>query len=84
MKYRPSILVYVEILAILADGPLGPTKLARRSNISYERHPVYADGLVTKGAVRKESRDGHDEYSLTPEGAEALADLKKGLQRLPL
>jgi predicted transcriptional regulator len=84
LKYRPSIVVYMEILTILTEGPIGPTKLARRANISYDRLPDYVDGLVAKGTIRKDSRDGHDEYSLTPEGAQALADLQKGIARLPL
>jgi predicted transcriptional regulator len=84
LKYRPSIVVYIEILTILAEGPHGPTKLARRANISYDRLPDYTDGLLAKGAIRKDSRDGHDEYSLTPDGAQALEDLRKGMSRLPL
>lgn len=84
LKYRPSIVVYMEILTILAEGPLGPTKLARRVNVSYDRLSDYTDGLVAKGSIRKDSHDGHDEYSLTPEGAQALADLQKGISRLPM
>ncbi|MDG6956799.1 MAG: hypothetical protein JRN11_08340 [Nitrososphaerota archaeon] len=84
LKYRPSVLVYMEILTILTEGPQGPTKLSRRANISYDRLPAYTEGLLQKGAIRKDSREGHDEYALTAEGAEALSDLQKGLRRLPL
>jgi predicted transcriptional regulator len=82
LKYRSAIFVYLEILTALASGPLGPTKLARRINVPFDRLPSYTDGLLAKGAIRKDSHEGHDEYSLTPAGAQALADLQRALSRL--
>jgi predicted transcriptional regulator len=82
LKYRSSIIVYFEILAVLAEGSIGPTKLARKVNLSYDRLPPYLDNLVAKGAVRRGTRDGHEEYTLTPMGADLLATLQKALDTL--
>lgn len=77
MKYRSAMLIYLEILTELAKGPVGPTKLSRRVNIPYDRLAPYIDNPVSKGRVRKEAQEGRDEYSITPLGAQLLADLEK-------
>ena len=82
LKYRSSIIVYFEILAVLAEGSIGPTKLSRKVNLSYDRLPPYLDKLVAKGAVRRGTRDGREEYTLTPMGADLLATLQKALDIL--
>jgi predicted transcriptional regulator len=71
------MLVYFEILTELAKGSIGPTKLARRVNLSYDRLPPYLDNLVSKGAARKEVREGREEYSITQVGMQLLGDLER-------
>jgi len=77
LKYRSEAFVYLEILTELAMGSIGPTKLSRRVNISYDRLPPLIDKLISLGAVKKEPREGHDEYILTPVGAQWLSNLEK-------
>ena len=70
-------MVYLEILTELAKGPVGPTKLSRRANISYDRLPPLMDKLARFGAVVRELRETHEEYALTPIGAQLLSDLER-------
>jgi len=79
LKYRSEVFIYLEILTELYDSPMGPTRLARRVNIPYDRLPHYIDNLVAKGAVKRETLEDHEQYSLTPLGVQALSDLQKAL-----
>jgi predicted transcriptional regulator len=84
LRYRSAVLVYHEILTALASGPLGPTKLARRVNVPYDRLSGYTDVLLKNGVIVAEAHEDHQEYHLTPAGAETLADLQRALSKLSL
>jgi predicted transcriptional regulator len=82
LRYRSEILVYFEILTVLAEGPTGPTKLSRAVNLPYDRLPQYLDTLLSGGMIRKETRDGHEEYSMTAVGFQLLSDIDRVLSAL--
>ncbi len=70
MKRRPNILIYMEILALLHDGPRGPTRLAQALGLNFDKLLEFTAYLESKHVIRKEVRDGHDMFFITPEGVE--------------
>lgn len=82
MKNRDRTIVFWEILKALAAGPLNPTRLARRANVPYNRLGEFLGSLRSGGLVRVESVEGHELYSITPAGMDALTHLDEGLKVL--
>jgi len=52
------------------------------ANVPFDRLGAYLSPLASAGLVRVEALDGHDQYHLTPEGMQALADLDRVLPKL--
>ncbi|MDG6914064.1 MAG: hypothetical protein JRN44_01430 [Nitrososphaerota archaeon] len=82
MRNRDTIVIYWELLRALAPGPQLPTKLARTTNIPYNRLAEYLDFLAAGALVKTEPSEGHERYALTPKGMEALGRLDAGLKLL--
>ena len=82
MKRRPSILIYMEILRLLLDGPRGPTRLAQGMGLNFQKFMEYAAFLESKGLVRRGALEGHEAYFVTPEGAEVRQNWEKVWSRL--
>ncbi len=68
MKKRADVLIYLEILNILTEGPKGPTRLAQAANLNYAVMMKYLAPLEGNGLVAKSVKDERELYSLTPEG----------------
>ena len=77
MRHRPRVVIYVEILAELRERPSGPTRISRVANLSYDKCVEILTELEARGLVRKESREGHDVYSTTPDGFQVAEDWNK-------
>ena len=82
MKRRPNILIYMEILDLLLDGPKGPSRLSQAMGLNFYKFLEFATFLRTKDLVRIETQEGHEVYFITPQGAEINADWKKVWNRL--
>ena len=82
MKNRPSILVYMEILGLLLEGPKGPTRLSQGIGINFARLTEFTGYLESKGLVRKATLDGQEVYVITTDGAQVRRDWEKVWSRL--
>jgi len=60
----------MEILALLLDGPKGPSRLSQALNLNFNKFLEFATSLESRGFVRKETQEGHELYFVTLEGVE--------------
>ena len=77
MRKRPEIIICMEMLGLLLEGPRGPTRLAQALGLSYDRFRKFADHLEEKKFVLKESEEGHGVYRITAEGLQLHQDWRK-------
>ena len=70
MKRRPNIIIHMQILAYLLDGPQGPSRISQALNLNFNKFLEFATYLESKRVIRREVQDGHDLYFVTPEGVE--------------
>ena len=82
MKRRPSILIYMEILDLLLDGPRGPSRLAQAMGLNFNKFLEFASFLKAKQLIRVEVEEGHELYFITQQGVELNQDWKKVWNRL--
>jgi predicted transcriptional regulator len=82
LKHRDTTVICWELLRALAPGPQMPARLARKVNVPYDRLPEYLGRLTAGSLVRMEQSEGHERYSITPSGMEALSHLDSGLRLL--
>lgn len=82
MKYRDKTVICWELLRALASRQQIPSRLARMVNVPYDRLPEYTGPLVAGGLVKVEAAEGHDSFSITPRGMEALGHLDSALKLL--
>jgi predicted transcriptional regulator len=82
LKRRPNILIYMETLDLLLEGPKGPSRLSQAMGLNFYKFLEFASFLRTKGLVRSELQDGHEVYFITQQGADLNADWKKVWSRL--
>ncbi len=67
----------MEILSVLRSGPLGPTRLAQVTGLSFDKFMEFAPLLESRRFVAKSMRDGQSVYLLTQEGDKLLQDWEK-------
>ena len=67
-RYREKLLVLMELLQALRGGPQAPNRLSQLCNLNYQRMKEMLEDLEARGLVTHDAREGHDLYSLTPEG----------------
>jgi predicted transcriptional regulator len=72
----------MDILTVLRDGPLGPTRLARTCNLPFDRVGTYLGPLVVKGMVRREIVNEHESFQITTDGLQLLNEMERVLGRL--
>lgn len=80
-KRRPDIIILMDILTALLDGPNLPTRLAQVCNLSYDNFVRFAKVLEAKGLVEKKMEDGHEFYSLSPVGFQQQQEFRKVIER---
>jgi len=66
----------------MASEPQLPSRLARVANVPYNRLGDYLLFLTDGGLAKVESLEGHERYSITPKGMDALNHLDSGLKIL--
>ena len=77
MKKRERILILMEILSILREGPRGPTRLAQSVGLSFDVFMDYAKDIESRRFVTKSVVEGHEVYMISPEGNQLLLDWQK-------
>jgi len=82
LRNRDTTIIYWELLRTMASEPQLPSRLARVANVPYNRLGNYLQLLTAGGLARVESAEGHERYSITPKGMEALNHLDSGLKML--
>ncbi len=58
----------MEVLHALREGPMIKNRLSQVCNLQYARLVEMLDHLERRGLVLHDTLEGHDSYSLTPEG----------------
>ena len=76
------MLIYMEILDLLMEGPKGPSRLSQALNLNFAKFLEFATFLKAKEFIRSETQEGHEMYFITPQGAEINSDWKKVWTRL--
>jgi predicted transcriptional regulator len=82
LKRRPNILIFMQILELLSEGPRGPTSLSQACGLNYAKLREFADKLQGKSLIRMEVVEGHETYFLTSEGLQVLNDLTRAMVKL--
>jgi predicted transcriptional regulator len=82
LKRRPNILIYMEILSLLLDGPRGPTRLSQAMGMNFGKFVEVASFLESKGLIRRGMLDDHEVYFITTEGVQVRRDWEKVWERL--
>jgi len=82
LKRRPNILIYMEILDLLLDGPKGPSRLSQAMGLNFNKFLEFASFLKTKELIRSQEQDGHELYFITLQGAELNQDWKRVWNKL--
>ncbi|MDA4117556.1 MAG: hypothetical protein OK455_04350 [Thaumarchaeota archaeon] len=82
MKKRERILILMEILSILREGPRGPTRLAQSLGVSFDAFIEYVKEVETKGFVTKSVIEGHEVYVISPSGKQLLLDWQKVWEKI--
>ncbi len=77
MKKRERTLILMEILSVLRTGPMGPTRLAQATGLSFDKFMEFAVLLESRRFVEKSSRQGQNAYVITPDGSQLLSDWEK-------
>lgn len=72
----------MDVLGRLIGCPSGPTKLSRICNLAYDRCVEILAELEARGLVKKESEEGRDVYSVTPDGYKITEDWRKIWERV--
>ena len=78
------MVIVMDILAALLDGPKLPTRLAQICNLSYDNFTKFASVLQSRNLVRKSLDQCHEVYSINPDGIQLQQDYRKVSERLRL
>jgi predicted transcriptional regulator len=84
LKRRPDIVILMDILADLLEGPKIPTRIAQACNLSYDNFLKWANILESRGLVSRSAGQSHEVYVLTSDGQRVYQDFKKVMDRLRL
>jgi len=82
LKRRSDLVILMDILGAVLDGPKLPTRLAQLCNLSYDNFVKFAGRLESRGLVRRSLEQGHELYSVTPDGIQTHRDYVKLIDRV--
>lgn len=71
MKRRANVIIYMQLLRLLLEGPRGPSRLQQALGLNYPKFIEFAEFLESRQLIRRETKDEHEFYSLTAAGIEA-------------
>jgi len=67
----------MEILSILRSRPMGPTRLAQSTGLSFDKFMEFATLLELRHFVEKSVREGQNVYAITPDGIQLLQEWER-------
>jgi predicted transcriptional regulator len=82
LKKRERILILMEILSILREGPRGPTRLAQAVGVSFDAFAEYVKEIESRRFVTKSAVEGHEVYMISQEGKQLLLDWQKVWEKI--
>jgi predicted transcriptional regulator len=77
LKKRERTLILMEILSILRSRPMGPTRLAQSTGLSFDKFMEFATLLESRRFVQKSVREGQNVYVITSDGSQLLEEWEK-------
>jgi predicted transcriptional regulator len=77
LKKRERTLILMEILSILRSRPMGPTRLAQSTGLSFDKFMEFATLLESKRFVEKSEREGQNVYVITSDGGQLLQEWER-------
>jgi predicted transcriptional regulator len=77
LKKRERTLILMEILSILRLRPMGPTRLAQSTGLSFDKFMEFATLLESRRFVEKSVRGGQNVYVITSDGSQLLQEWEK-------
>jgi len=72
----------MEILSILRTKPMGPTRLAQSTGLSFDKFVEFATLLESRRFVQKSARDGQNVYIITSDGNQLLQEWERVWTRI--
>lgn len=81
-KRRPDVIILLDILGALLEGPKIPTRLAQTANLSYDNLVRFATILESNKLVERRSDEGRELYFVTAEGLKLHEEFRRNLLRL--
>jgi len=76
-KRRADLVIVMDILGNLLDGPKGPTRLTQACNLTFDTMTKFVGILAVRGFVQTTTENGHEVYSTTPAGVEIYRQYRK-------
>jgi len=68
LKRRSNTVINMELLALLLDGPRGPTRTAQALSLNFDRFLQFEAFLESKGFIRKEVEEERELLFITEKG----------------
>jgi predicted transcriptional regulator len=79
---RPNVLIYMQMLRLLLDGPRGPSNLAQGLGLNFAKFMEFAGYLESRQLIRKEVESDHEVFYITPAGAQVHRDWRAVEEKL--
>jgi len=76
-KRRADLVIFMDILGNLLDGPKGPTRLAQACNMDFETMAKFVGILIERGLIQASTEDSREVYSIMPPGVEIHRQYRK-------
>jgi len=77
VKRRADLVIFMDILGNLLDGPARPTRLAGACNLNYDNLMKFANVLLARGLIQVSEEEGHEQYSISQAGLEMHRQYRK-------
>lgn len=81
-KRRPDVVILLDILTALADGPKLPTRLAQACNLSYDNFVRFVAILESNKLVERRPEEGRELFAITAEGLGVQREFTEVLLKL--
>lgn len=82
MKRRPNVVIYMQMLRLLLDGPRGPSSLQQALGLNYPKFVEFATYLESRRLIRKEPQGDKEVFQITPAGAQVHRDWRAVEEKL--
>jgi predicted transcriptional regulator len=77
VKRRADLVIMMDILGTLLEGPKGPTRLAQSSNLTFDTMTKFVGILIDRGLVTASHVESHETFSITDTGAKMYREYRR-------